>query len=74
MVNDLCNLAGTVYLSSRSTKCDCELLLMAPPTPLSLRLGLCVVGECTPEEDAYQVYAIHMYFHHLYTDRTYSHQ
>ena len=43
------------------------------PTPWSLRWGLCVMSECTPEDDAHQVYAIHMYVHYLHTDRTYSH-
>ena len=34
---------------------------------ISLRWGLCVVAECTPKDDAHQVYAIHV--HHSHTDR-----
>ena len=46
-----------------------------PPTPWSLGWGLCVMGQCTLKDDTRQVYAIYMYmyFHHLHTDRTYSH-
>ena len=44
-----------------------------PPTPWSLRWGLCVVGKCTPEDDAHQVCAVHMCVHHSHTDWTYSH-
>ena len=43
-----------------------------PPIPWSLRWGLCVVGECTPEDDAHFVYAIHVYAHYSHTDRNYS--
>ena len=43
------------------------------PTPWSLRWGLCVMGECTLEDDTHQVYTLHVYFHHSPTDRTYSH-
>ena len=46
-------------LPCRNTKCDIELYLMAPHTPWSLRWGLCVVGECIPDDDAHQVYAIY---------------
>ena len=35
-------------------------------------VDLCVVGKCTPQDDTHQVYALHMYMHHLHTDRTYS--
>ena len=31
------------------------------------------MGECTPEDDVYQVYALHVCVHHLHTGRTYSH-
>ena len=45
-----------------------------PPTPWSLRWGLCVVGECTSEDDAQQIYTVHVYVYYLHTDRTYSHR
>ena len=41
--------------------------------PWSLRWDPCVVSKFTPEDDAHQVYAVHMYVHHSHTDRTYSH-
>ena len=31
------------------------------------------LGECTSDDDAHQVYTVHMYVHHSHTDRTYSH-
>ena len=40
----------------------------APPTPRSL-----CHGWSTLEDDAHQVFAVHMYVHHLHTDRTYPH-
>ena len=43
------------------------------PAPWSLRWGLCVVSECTPEYNAQKVYAVYVYVHHSHTDRTYSH-
>ena len=44
-----------------------------PSTSWNLRWGLCVVGKCTPEDDAHQVKAVYVYVHHSHTDRTYSH-
>ena len=32
-----------------------------------------IMGECTPEDDAHQDYAINVYFHHLHTVRTSCH-
>ena len=43
------------------------------PTPWSLKWNLCVVGECTHEDNAHQVYAVHVYVHQSNTDRSYSH-
>ena len=34
--------------------------------------GACVVGECTPEDDVHQFYAVYVYAHLSLTDRTYS--
>ena len=42
------------------------------PKLRNLRWGLCVVGDCTPKDGAHKVYAVHVYVHHLHTDRTYS--
>ena len=42
-------------------------------TPWSLRWGLCVVGDCIPEDEAHQVYDIYVYVHNTHTDRTHSH-
>ena len=31
------------------------------------------MGEYTPEDDAHQVYAVHVYVHHAHADKIYSH-
>ena len=43
------------------------------PHTMKPEVGLCVVGECTLEDDSHQVYAIHVYICHSNIDRTYSH-
>ena len=30
------------------------------------------MGKCTPEDDSHQIYAVHVHYHHLHTDRMYS--
>ena len=70
-VNNLCNVAGTVYFTLQNPQIWPRVVTMAP-TLWSLRWGLCVVGECNPEDD-HQVYAVYVYVHRSHTGRTYSH-
>ena len=49
--NNLCNVADTLYFNQVWPRVVTD----GPPTLWSLRWGLCVVWECTPEDYAHQV-------------------
>ena len=70
---NLFNVAGTVYFTLQKHLKVTVSCNWWPSMPWSLRWGLCVMGKFTPEDDAHQVYAVHMYIHHSHKDRTYSH-
>ena len=56
-VNNLCNIAGTVYFILQKHQMSPRVVTHGPHT-MKPELGLCVVAECTPECDAHHVYAV----------------
>ena len=71
-INNLCNVAGTVYFTLQKHQMWLRVLTVHPHT-MKPEMGPCVMGECSPEDDARQVYAVHAYVHHSHTDKNYSH-